>query len=205
MNSEQIHPITKKEAISALEEIDRIGRHMRRVIAAGSMAPMLIIWGVIWIIGFATEQFLPHAYRIWFVLVIAGFAASFLLGAWSRKTPVKGPSQGRVGLSWLILLGYASFWCFLLNPSGMAHGSGGMGYGVIVERKMAVLWVTVCMFAYVIMGLWLDRFLFWLGVLVTVTTLIGFFFAPHYFFLWLAAAGGGSLVVSGAFIRKFWR
>ena len=61
------------------------------------------------------------------------------------------------------------------------------------------------MFAYVIMGLWLDRFLLWLGVLVTVTTLIGFFFAPHYFFLWAAAAGGGSLVVSGAFIRKFWR
>ncbi len=80
-----------------------------------------------------------------------------------------------------------------------------LDYGRVVEHKMAVLWVTACMLAYVVMGLWLDRFLTWLGAAVTVATVIGFLFAPHYFFLWTAAAGGGALVISGVFIRRFWR
>jgi hypothetical protein len=198
METNQPAPITKEEAFFALEEIDRIGRQMRRTIAAGSMAPMLILWGVIWILGFAAEQFIPRAFRLWLVLDLVGIAASFLLGACSRKSPVKGASPGRIGLSWLILFGYAVLWSFLLQ-SGRAH------YGPFLERKVALLWVTVCMFAYVVMGLWLDRFLLWLGAMITVAALVGFFFVPNYFFLWIAVAGGGSLVVSGVFIRKFWK
>lgn len=202
------HPITRQEAQSALDEIDRVRHHMRRTIAAGSMAPMLILWGIVWILGFSAEQFIPHAYRLWLALDLVGVAGSFVLGSRSRTSAVKGsgqcPGHGRIFGSWLILLGYAILWSFLLVPSGLLHGSGGAAYGPILERKMAVLWVTVCMFAYVVMGLWLDRFMLWLGALVTAATLIGFLFEQQYLFLWVAVTGGGSLVVSGVFIRKFW-
>jgi len=205
MTPEDLTPISREEAASALDEIDRIGRQMRRAIAAGSMAPMLILWGSIWIVGFSAEQFIAHAYKLWLVLDLGGVAGSFLLGTWSRRTPVSGSGRGRIGLSWLILFGYAILWCWLFYPSWTAHGARWAAYGPFLERKMAVFWVTICMFAYVIMGLWLDRVLLWLGALVTVATLAGYSFAPGYLYLWIAVAGGGSLVATGIIIRRSWR
>jgi hypothetical protein len=61
------------------------------------------------------------------------------------------------------------------------------------------------MFGYLVMGLWLGRFFLWLGLLVTATTLVGYYFVSDYFFLWMALTGGGSLIAAGVFIRKFWR
>lgn len=203
MNSNFDNPVSREEARTALEEIDRVGIQVRRSIASGSMASMLMLWGVIWIIGFSAQQYIAHAYRLWLVLDVVGLAATFLLA--SRKSPIKGPSLGRIWVSWLALFVYASFWCGLLVPQGMAHGTGWVAYGPVLERKMAVLWVTVCMFAYVVMGLWLDRFLSWLGALITVGTLVAFYFSPNHFFLWIAIGGGGALVASGAFIWKRWR
>jgi hypothetical protein len=203
MNTNSNGPVSREEARSALEEIDRVGIQVRRSIAAGSMASMLMLWGVIWMIGFSAQQFIAHADRLWLVLDVAGLAATFLLA--SRKSPIKGSSFGRIWISWLVLFVYAAFWCGLLVPQGMAHGSGWAAYGPVLERKMTVLWVTVCMFAYVIMGLWLDRVLSWLGALITVWTLVAFYFAPNYFYLWIAIGGGGALVASGAFIWRCWR
>jgi hypothetical protein len=204
MNQEQSHPISRQEALAALGEIDRVREHMRRTLAAGSMAPMLILWGVIWLVGFATEQFMAHAYRTWVVLDLLGIAGSMYLGMSGRSSAVKGPGDGRIGASWIILFSYAILWSFLLFPSEMISAGGWGSYGPVLERKMALLWVTVCMFAYVVMGVWLDRFLLWLGGLVTLLSLAGFYFEPQYFFLWVAVTGGGSLVISGLFIRKFW-
>jgi len=201
MTSEHNPPITRQEALSALEEIDRVRDHVRRTLAGGAMAPMLVIW----LVGFAFEQFIPNAYRLWVVIDLIGIACSFYLGAFSRNAPVKGSGGARIGVSWLILFGYATLWSVLLYQSATASGPGWTAYGPMLERKMALLWVSVCMFAYVIMGLWLDRFLLWLGALVTAATLVGYLFEQRYFFLWVAAAGGGSLIVSGLFIRKFWK
>jgi hypothetical protein len=204
MNSESNTPVTRQEALSALGEIDRVRNHVRRTLAAGVMSAMLILWGVIWIVGFSAEQFVPHAYRVWLALDAVGITASLFLGVWSRKPTVDGPSSGRIGACWLVLFAYAALWSFLLVPSGALSGPGWADYAHVLEQKMALLWVTVCMFAYVVMGLWLDRVLLWLGILVTVASVAGFFFLQPYFFLWVAITGGGSLVVSGLLIRKTW-
>lgn len=204
MDSEQTLPVTPEEARFALEEIDRVGRHIRKTIGTGRAAPMLILWGAIWVIGFAGQQFLPHAYRIWLGLDVVGIAISFL-SRWNRGTPIKNPQNARIGFSWMILFIFAALWCSLIAPWEMSHTPDWSAYGPFMERKMSLLWVTVCMFAYMIMGLWLDRFFLWLGGIVTLIALIGYFFITDYFFLWIAVAGGGSLIVSGVFIRKFWR
>ena len=73
------------------------------------------------------------------------------------------------------------------------------------DRKISAYWATVPMFAYIIMGLWLDRFFLVLGTLVTLATLAGYYFITDYFFLWMAVVGGGSLVAGGVFIRKNWK
>lgn len=60
------------------------------------------------------------------------------------------------------------------------------------------------MFAYVVMGLWTDRFLMWLGLFVTATALAGYFLVNPYFCLWMAVTGGGALMVTGLYIRHRW-
>jgi hypothetical protein len=204
MESEPTLPVTPDEARFALEEIDRVGRHIRKTIGTGRAAPMLILWGSIWVVGFTGQQFLPHSYRLWLGLDAVGIAISFF-SRWNRSTPIKHPHNARIGFSWMILFIFAGLWCSLISPWEMSHADAWSAYAPFMERKMALLWVTVCMFAYMIMGLWLDRFFLWLGGIVTLLALVGYFFIRDYFFLWIAIAGGGSLIASGVFIRKFWR
>jgi len=206
MEIQPTDPITQEEARASLTEIDRIIVQTRKAIASGCAAPLLIIWGSTWIVGYAGEQFFPLlSGRLWLGLMFAGTVASILVGPWSRRSPIKDPNRGRMGLSWMVLFGYGALWAALLCPWEMLHRSGWMAYAPLMERKMGAFCATVCMFAYVVMGLWLDRFILWLGVLVTAATLIGYFFIPGYFYLWMAVAGGGSLVAAGVFIRKAWK
>lgn len=204
MEQETNPRITLEEARASLADIDRTMQRIRHAIASGTAAPLLVTWGAVWMVSYSAEQFLPRfSQRIWCVLIIGGTIATLLSGL--RQTPVKGtvsfPLMGRFGLAWLVLFAYAFLWATFLGPWEMPHGD----YGALLERKIAAFTCTVCMFAYVIMGLWLGRFLLYLGALVTLTTLVGYFFVPTYFYAWMAVTGGGSLMVTGLFIRKFWR
>jgi hypothetical protein len=64
---------------------------------------------------------------------------------------------------------------------------------------------TIPMFAYVVMGLWLDHFILWIGLAVTALTLVGLFFLQPYFWLWMAVTGGGMLLGTGLYIRYQWK
>ena len=204
MESEALHPISAEEARLSLAEIDRIGRHIRQAIAAGRSSYLLILWGSIWIIGFVAEQYFRKAGQLWLGLDAIGIAASFY-SRWHPNDPVKSPHHARIGVCWLILFGYAALWCSLIAPWEISRTPAWLAYAPFMARKMALLWVTVSMFAYVMFGIWLDRFFLWLGGLVTLAALLGFFFIANYFYLWVAVFGGGSLIVSGIFIRKSWR
>jgi hypothetical protein len=204
MEQDHYPQITQEEARSSLAEIDRTTQRIRLAIASGTAAPLLVLWGAVWFVCYSGEQFVPRfSQAIWAVLIVVGTIASLLSGF--RQTPVKTPSSsplmGRLGLAWLILFAFGFLWATFLGPWEMPHGT----YGALLERKLAAFICTVCMFAYVIMGLWLGRFLLYLGALVTVTTLVGYFFVPTYFYAWMAVTGGGSLIFTGLFIRKFWR
>ena len=62
----------------------------------------------------------------------------------------------------------------------------------------------VAMQAYVVAGLWIDSYLLWLGIAVTVLILLGLFLFPAVFWLWMAIFGGGSLIATGFYVRHFW-
>jgi hypothetical protein len=204
MEPAEVPLVTREEARASLEEIDRIILQTRRTIARGSPSPIMIMWGIIWMIGFATEQFFPGVpHWFWGALDLGGIAGSVFFGRWFRTTPLKSPHHARIGLSWLILFFFGFLWVSLLGPWDLAHA--GQIYGPWLDRKIAAFWCTVPMFAYIILGIWLDRFLVWLGALVVVATLVGYYFISDYFFLWLAVTGGGALVTGGILIRKFWK
>ena len=74
-------------------------------------------------------------------------------------------------------------------------------------RKFAVYLVIVAMFFNVIMSLTLrpNRFFVGLGLLMTALILVGYYFVPAWFNLWMGLVGGGTFILSGIFIRKFWK
>ncbi len=208
MATDSINPITPEAARASLAEIDRIATQTRQTIAWSCATPLLILWGVIWVIGFSATQFFPSwAFRLWIGLDLAGIVSTVLLAGPFRNAPIKGiyHGLGSMSLAWLALLAYGALWAALLCPWELLHQAGWAAYAPLLGRKMAAFSSTICMFGYVVMGLWLGRFFLWLGLLVTATTLVGYYFAGNYFFLWMGVTGGGSLIVAGVFIRKFWR
>ncbi len=208
METEKLAPITPDAARASLAEVDRVVTLTRQTIATSCTTPLFILWGIIWVIGFTATQFFPAwAFRLWLGLDLAGIAGSVLLGSSFRQAPVKGLNLGLglISLAWLALLGYGALWAALLGPWELSHGSAWAVQGPLLGRKLAAFAATVCMFGYVVMGLWLGRFLLWLGLLVTAATVLGYYFAGDYFFIWMAFTGGGSLIAAGVLIRKFWR
>jgi len=206
MEQEQTPSITPDEARASLAEIDRIVLRTRQMIARGGSAPIVILWGVIWIIGYADMQFLPRTpHWFWVLLDVVGIAGSFRLGRWARRSPIKNSNGVRIGISWLILFAFGVIWLAILGPWGFLNAHQLVSYTPDMDRKIGAYWATVPMFAYVLIGLWLDRFFVWLGAFVTIATLVGYFFIFDYFYLWMAVIAGGSLVVGGLFIRKNWQ
>jgi len=184
--------VTKVEAQASLDEIEDIAARTRRAIAGGSCSGMLILWGAIWLIGFAGTQFFPgQSGVLWLALDSAGFVASWVL-ATRRRDTIKSGNGGRIGLAWVALFVYAGIWVFILRPS-----SSNM-------RFFGAYPATVAMFGYVVMGIWLDRFLLYLGLGVTASTLVGMFLVPDWFNLWMALTGGGSLIAAGFHVRRNW-
>jgi hypothetical protein len=204
MEQEQQIPITPEEARASLAEIDQVTLRIRQTIAAGITAPLLILWGSIWMVCFATEQYYPvWSQKVWFTLVAVGTVVSMLSGLYQSpiKTNGASPLMGRMGLAWLILFAYAALWARYLGPWEIPHHA----YNALLNRKWGAYTCTICMFAYTLMGLWLDRVLMYLGIAVTILTLVGYLYAADYFYVWMAVTGGGALLLTGLFIRKFWR
>ena len=180
--------ISKQEAQESLAEIENVILQTRKEIARSGASYSLILWGVIWVLGFSGSQFFPHISGwLWLALVFIGFVVMWIL---TKKSAFLHPTSRRVHLGWLILVAYMMFWNILLHAD---------------EREGLAFCSTVCMCGYVICGLWLGRFLVWLGLIVTALTVVGFFLLPVWFPLWMAITGGGSLILSGLFILEFWR
>jgi hypothetical protein len=205
MNEETSLLPSRDEARASLAEISRVIDQTRLAIVHGPTAPLLILWGVIWVIADVTTQFYPMAMEwLWLPLDLVGIAGSWWLVSPVRRK-VKRPGQWRISAAWGILFLYAYLWIFLLEQTSWPRTNAQWQALEPTYRSLTAYAHTIPMFAYVIMGLWFGRFFIILGALVTVLIVLGLCFIPHYYYLWLAITGGGSLIISGIFIRKFWK
>ena len=197
--------LSKEEAQDSLNQIEAVFARTRKAIASGSASALLILWGAIWVAGYLSiYAFTPRAAEapeyprfsliltiIWAVLILIGVVDSWIIGV--RKSPTKSPHNQRLGFFWFFLFVYANVWLVLLWPWN--------------HYQMQAFVAALVMFAYVVMGLWFDRFLLWLGLAVTTLIVLGYFlflFQPT-FWLWMAVMGGGTLMTTGLYIRKAWR
>ena len=187
-------PISPAEAREALDLIEATTRQMRRALAHGGMPYFLLIWGLVWTVGFAATHFLgpdsPAVGTLWLVLDALGALASFGVGAYlGRRTP--SPRGARIGLYWLVWTLYAALIIAFARPR-----SG---------DQLSLLIALFAMMGYVTSGLlYRSRFLVGLGLVVTAFIVVGYLAFPAYFNLWMAFWGGGSLLAAGFYVRWAW-
>ena len=62
--------------------------------------------------------------------------------------------------------------------------------------------VSLAMFVYIAMGLWIGRLYVVTGLTVTLLTLFGLLWLGDWYWLWCAITGGGSLLMAGCWLWK---
>jgi hypothetical protein len=193
--------MTREQAQQWLQEVDAVAKELRNKLAYGITGPILIIWGIVWIVCYTLNHF-AHKISgwVWLVGIVLGMAGTFYLRAVRYRTTVDGESSKRLGRrllwSWGLLFAYIGIWLAVLWPW---RGD-----------QIGTFLVMLMMFAYVLMGLWLQRrFLLWLGLAVTLLAGAGYAFSlwvtPGYLDLWLGLTGGTALLGSGLYMTLRWR
>jgi len=186
--------ISEQDARQSLTAINKAAHDTARSVAGCYAGPILVLWGVVMAAAYlGTHFFMRWAWHIWMVLDAVGLAGTILicLAQFRRARATKYRNAGHVGWRifcfWSAIFGYMFIWLCLMKPySGL---------------QLNAFIVTVVMFAYVMMGLYEGaRFLLWLGLAVTVLTLVGVYIIPHKFYcLWMAPGAGGALLLTGIY------
>ena len=186
--------VTAERAGELLDQVDQVARTTRQRATYDGLGPILIVWGVICVAQFAPAA----AWWTWLVGDTVGIGATVYLG-WIRPRggPILGKSlrreERKLMVFWAFVFIYGTGWLAVLWPWQ--------------TEQLALFCVTLVMFAYVVMGLWLDMpFLFWLGLAVTVIAGGGYVLLPlvlpGYLNLWLGLAVGGALAGSGVYLLR---
>ena len=184
--------ISPQDAAQALHEIEQARATMRSVIRAHRGHFHLWIWGLAWIAMPLTAHFGgDDAARHFPWICLAGMVASFVVG-FTQATQIRMPANARFLGVITALVVFAALFPWVLQAR------------FSVKSIYAYL-CLVAMQGYVIAGLWTDSYLLWLGLVVTALVLTGVFLFPGIFWPWMAVCGGGTLLLTGFYVRHFWR
>jgi hypothetical protein len=184
--------VSRQEAEQSLQAIREVRSQVRDSIAAGSTPFHMILWGIIWFFGYLGSHFLDAeiAGRIWSVLAFLGMIGSGIMG-YRLGSRYRLPGSERIWKIWIFFILYLFLWVWVAWP--------------LDELQISMLITLHAMFAYVLMGLWLENIITWVGLGVSALALIGYFLLPDIFSLWMAVLGGGTLFGSGIYILKTWK
>jgi len=179
--------LSAQEAKQTLHDIDDVMARTRRVVTAGHSAPLFVLWGFIWFLGFGASQFWPDRQGlVWLALDVPGIAGTIWFMIRSGR-PTKNRLAVRILYFSGVLAVFAVVWAFLLAPFNTA--------------RLGAYIVTVIMFGYVALGHWLHRAFTILGVAVTAMIVLGAVLWPEWLNLWTGVMGGGALVAAGVTLR----
>lgn len=184
-----IKDVTPEEAQEALATIQQTTIKTQRTLA--SWAYYQIIWGIAWAFGFLTSQFVQPRMLIWIwvPLLVLGTVVSMIVGIYQRKRGRTVRTIHGVRLSWF----FATLFCYVLVWFAIVPALGTL--------QLALFLVTVVMFGYVVVGIWLrSPLLIGSCIVVTLLALLGYYLLPGYFWAWETLFGGGTLIGSGLYL-----
>jgi hypothetical protein len=152
----------------------------------------ILIAGVMWLVGFTANQFLPEEYIgwTWAAVNLGGIIAMLWAGIrlmrhGSTRTPLWKP----IFFFWLVLAAFAMLlgWLFGVNGS----------------NQIGLLALLVAALGYVQIGAIFQSYHISItGILVATLTIGAFFLIPDQFLLAMAFLGGGLLIVSGLWMVR---
>jgi len=185
--------LTSEEAQAGLDVIRQAQNRFKKAIASGYTSHLFILWGMICILGFTTLQISPY-WGGWFYasLDIVGIILTILIARhWPTRSASQSDTSQQIHRVWPALLIFAFIWALILKPTG--------------SMQACAYVCTVCGFAYVLIGI-LCRvpLMIWLGNIITLLILIGYYGLPTYFYAWTALFAGGTVLGTGLYIRR-WR
>ncbi|RFU48590.1 hypothetical protein [Paraburkholderia sp. DHOC27] len=179
--------LTSEQASQALRDLEAVSQRSGKLYRYQRTAPMLILWGVIWIVGFGATQLAPaRAGWLWIVLDIAGVLGCIYLGR-------RGHADASASQSWRWLGTIAAIGAFYVLALTILQPTSG-------AQVAAFIGLLVAMF-YVLAGLWIGVRLAIIGLALAVLTVFGYYMLPAYFALWMAVVGGGALILAGLWLR----
>ena len=187
--------ISPSEAEEALAVIQAMMTRTRRAISSSGAYNIMIVWGMVWLLGFLGSQFLSQeiAGYAWMVLDILGGILSAVLGirmGLGLRSASSTTSGKRIAIFWLLLF----FFC--IAAVSVAWPTDG--------KQLAMFIILFVMVGWLAMGLLLSFASVWPGLIITVLALVGYFLLPGIFYLLMAIMGGGGMIALGLYIRSRW-
>ena len=178
--------ISPEQAADALNQAVAAERRSAQAYFYQRFAPYLLLWGIIWMIGYGATDLVPRlAGWIWMGLVLAALVISSVIG--------RNAGSDRPQNSWRYVLFFAAVWAFFAATYAVM-GARGAQQGAFPPLVVAL--------AYVLTGLWFGPRLVIAGLAVGALTLGGFFYLPQHFLLWEGFVGGGALILAGFWFRR---
>ncbi len=182
--------LSSKEAAASLSEAEIAGRRSAQLYGYRKASPHLVMWGIIWVLGYGGTDLL-HDYTnlIWTMLVAGGLLAGTYLNWRASKCTTEAERTPR---AWRMLaLGLIAVFFVFATYAIMwpVHG-----------RQLAAYPALITGSVYAAVGLWAGMRYVLAGILVVALTLFGFYYVEH-ILLWMAFVGGGSMILAGLWFR----
>ena len=182
--------LSAAEAQSALKDIEKTENRTAASQHGRASAPFLIMWGIIWVIGYAVTASMPQLSWIWLTLIVGGIIGSVVLGVLQSR------AYGRGGES-----GWKYFGSFALISVFVAVLGSVMG--PLDYNQISAFFPLVVGLFYCFVGIWTKGWrMLPLGLALIALTTLGYYAMPQQFLYWMAGVGGGGLILGGLWMRS---
>lgn len=182
-------PISPDQAQQALRDIAATERRSFEAYGYKAAAPFLILWGLIWVVGYAVADLKPEfSGTVWIALAAVGSIGSFLLGARQSRGSESLKFDWRIAFTWLTGIVFFTALFAIMAP--------------VDGRQMGAIFPLFIGTSYVVLGIWIGMRFVLAGLLIAALTLFGFYYVDQHFALWMAVLGGGTLTATGLWLRS---
>lgn len=178
-------PLSPSDASRTLDEISATEHASANAYRYSRAAPHLVLWGVIWLLGYGATFLDARASVAWIPLAIVGAVGSGWLGRRAGSARQRWPQS--IGVAAAILVALLALFTVV---------------GPVAGPRIGAFFPIIAGFCYTVLGIRerATRILV-LGIALTGLTVLGFFWVPQYFALWMAVVGGGALILGGVWLR----
>jgi hypothetical protein len=178
--------LSPADATAALQEIAQTQHRSALLRGYQGAAPHLMIWGVVWAVGYMLNYLLPEWINFtWMPLVALGIVGDILAARADGRKVVSGST-----IAWL----WGAYTLLLVGTIAIMQPHD--------ARQVAALNALIISASYIIFGAIGAPRMTVIGIGIAGLTLPGYFILGTLFLPWMATVGGGGLVLSGFWLRR---